>query len=90
MVDGDYLPCILGDFGAFMVDAHHPPGNAQIVSAALLEPSTMIDASFSWSKLVFLFPRATLLSSEAFAVAPLLECWAMKDGSTMSVTQRIV
>ena len=51
VVVGDHLPRILGDFGAFMVDAHHPPRNAQIMVydqlAAKLEPSTMIDASFS-------------------------------------------
>ena len=50
MVDGDHLPCILGDFGAFVVGAHHPPRNAQIVvydrPAAPLEPSTTIDANF--------------------------------------------
>ena len=48
----DQLPHILGDFGAFMVDAHHPPRNSEIVvydrPAAPLELSTMIDASFSW------------------------------------------
>ena len=51
MVVGDHLPRFLGDFGVFMVDAHHPPRNAKIVvydrPAAPLEPSTMIDASFS-------------------------------------------
>ena len=42
VVVGDHLPRILGDFGAFVVDAHHPPRNAQIVvydrPAAPLEP----------------------------------------------------
>ena len=51
MVVGDHLPCFLGDFDPFVVDAYHPPQNAQIVvydrPAAPLEPSTTIDASFS-------------------------------------------
>ena len=48
----DPLPHILGDFGAFVLDAHHPPRKAKFVvydrPAAPLEPSTTIDASFSW------------------------------------------